>query len=109
MEQDEGATEEAAEQGQKLGRNADDERERAAEHDDVVEAPEGEYPPDAKGFDGSTVDEILADRKKRLDPENRPESTEVSNAGREFDGEKGMFTDEPGFDEAEKKYTLDDT
>lgn len=76
---------------------------------DVVEAPEGEFPADAKGFDGSTVDEILEDRKKRLDPENRPETTEVSNAGREFDGEKGMFTDEPGFDEAEKKFTLDDT
>ncbi len=79
------------------------------EGDDVVTTPEGEFPADAKGFDGSPIQEILKDRDERLAAENRADSTEVSNAGREFDGEKGMFTDEPGFDEAEKKYTLDDT
>ncbi|MDZ5622813.1 hypothetical protein SFC88_18385 [Nocardioides sp. HM23] len=76
---------------------------------DKIKAPEGEFSVDDKGLDGSPVDEILEDRKERLDPENRPETTEVSNAGRDFDGEKGMFTDEEGFDEAEKQYTLDET
>ena len=33
----------------------------------------------------------------------------MSNAGREFDGEKGMFTDEEGFEVAEKQYTLDES
>jgi len=102
-------TEEASEQGQEFGRRAEDERKRADEHDDVIETPEGEYPADAKGFDGSSLEEILEDRKERLDPDNRPEATEVSNAGREFDGEKGMFTDEEGYEEAEKKYTMDET
>ncbi len=74
---------------------------------DKIKAPEGEFSADDKGLDGSTVDEILEDRKERLSPDNRADETEVSNAGREFDGEKGMFTDEDGYDEAEKKYTLE--
>lgn len=108
-EQDEVSAEDGSEQGQRFGRDAEDERRRADEADDVIETPEGEFPPDAKGFDGSPLEEILEDREKRLAEENRPENAEVSNAGREFDGEKGMFTDEEGFDEAEKKFTLDET
>jgi hypothetical protein len=89
---------------------ADDEaQEETRAEDGVVHAPEGDFPADAKGFDGTPVEQILEERKERLDPENRPDNTEVSNAGREFDGEKGMFTDEQGFDEAEKKYSLDET
>ncbi|WP_183099854.1 hypothetical protein [Nocardioides pelophilus] len=65
---------------------------------------EGDFPDDAVGLDGTPVDQILQEREERLDPENRPENSEVSNAGREFDMEKGMFTDEPGYDEAEKKW-----
>lgn len=84
-----------------------DDREQSGEN--VVKAPEGEFPADAEGFDGTPVEQILAEREERLDPKNRPEGTEVSNAGREFDGEKGMFTDEPGFEQAEKKYSLDET
>jgi hypothetical protein len=106
---DNGETEDTSEQDQKFGREAEDVRKHADEHDDKIETPEGEYPSDAKGFDGSSLEEILKDREERLDPDNRPENTEVSNAGREFDGEKGMFTDEEGYDEAEKKFTLDDT
>src|SRR5688500_13845873 len=108
-EQDQSPTEEDSEQGRQFGRDAEDERERADEADDVVETPEGEFPADAKGFDGSPVEEIVKDREERLAEENRPENAEVSNAGREFDGEKGMFKDEDGFEEAEKKYSLDDT
>lgn len=73
-----------------------------------VEAPEGTFPADAKGFDGTPVEQILQERDERLDPENRPDNTEVSNAGREFDIAKGMFTDEEGFDEAEEQFTAED-
>lgn len=73
-----------------------------------VEAPEGTFPADAKGFDGTPVEQILKEREERLDPENRPENTEVSNAGREFNIEKGMFTDEEGFEEAEEQFTAED-
>jgi hypothetical protein len=66
-----------------------------------------EYPPDGVGLDGSPIEEILADREERLDPENRPVNSEVSNAGRDFDDEKGMFTDEPGYDEADKRFDND--
>ena len=105
--QDEASTEDASGQDQKFGRDAEDERKRAEEAGETVEAPEGEFPADAKGFDGSPLEEILKDREERLAEENRPENTEVSNAGREFDGEKGMFKDEDGYEEAEKKYTLE--
>ncbi|KAA1428438.1 hypothetical protein [Nocardioides antri] len=104
---DEVSTADASEQGQKFGRDAEDERKRAEEAGETVETPEGEFPADAKGFDGAPLEEILKDREERLAEENRPENTEVSNAGREFDGEKGMFTDEEGYEEAEKKYTLE--
>ena len=102
-------TEDATEQGQTVRPGSRGRAEAPTEHDDVIETPEGEFPSDSKGFDGSSVEEILEDREERLAEENRPENSEVSNAGREFDGEKGMFTDEEGFDEAEKKFTLDDT
>ena len=69
--------------------------------------PEPDYPKDGKGLDGTPVDEILEERDERLDPDNRPENSEVSNAGREFDDEKGMFTDEDGYEEAEKKFDTD--
>ena len=81
---------------------------QATSEEGVVHAPEGDFPADAKGFDGSPVEEILKDREERLDPENRPDNTEVSNAGREFNIAKGMFTDEPGFDEAEEQFTAED-
>ena len=69
--------------------------------------PEPDYPKDGKGLDGTPVDQILEERDERLDPDNRPENSEVSNAGREFDDEKGMFTDEDGYEEAEKKFDTD--
>ena len=69
-----------------------------------VEAPEGTFPADAKGFDGTPVEQILKEREERLDPDNRPENTEVSNAGREFDIAKGMFTDSDGYEQAEERF-----
>lgn len=72
--------------------------------DPMVRGRSEDPPPDGVGYDGSPVEEILRDREERLKPENRPENSEVSNAGREFDDEKGMFTDEPGYEDAPKKY-----
>lgn len=39
------------------------------------------------------LDEIEAERKRRLDPDNRPEMAEVDNTDREFDLEAGEFVD----------------
>lgn len=78
--------------------------EDALEQNQEVEFEEPDYPEDAVGFDGTPVEEILKEREERLDPENRPENSEVSNAGREFDDRKGMFTDEEGYEEAEEKF-----
>jgi len=49
-------------------------------------------------------EEVEAERAERLDPDNRPEDAEVDNSDREFDEEKGMFTDSPGYEEAEEKF-----
>ena len=59
-------------------------------------------PPDGVGYDGTPVDEIERDRAERLSVENRPPNSEVDNSGREFDAEKAMFTDEPGYEDAPK-------
>ena len=48
--------------------------------------------------------EVEEERRERLDPENRPDAAEVDNTDREFDEEKGLFTDSEGYDEAEKKF-----
>ena len=55
-------------------------------------------------FDGTPLDQLEEERRERLDPEKRPENAQVDNSGREFDMEKAMFTDEPGYDEAEKQF-----
>ena len=49
-------------------------------------------------------EQIEEERKERLDPENRPEEFEVDNSDRDFDAEKGMYTDSEGYEEAEKKF-----
>ena len=53
---------------------------------------------------GLPVEEIEAEREKRLDPENRPEEAEVDNTDRDFDMEKGMYTDADGYEQAPKKF-----
>ena len=55
-------------------------------------------PPDASD------EEIEADREERLDPDNRPDGAEVDNTQRDFDPEKGMFTDSEGYDEADAPF-----
>ena len=54
--------------------------------------------------DDEVEPEVEAEREERLDPDNRPEQAEVDNTDREFDEEKGMFTDSEGYDEAEEKF-----
>ena len=39
------------------------------------------------------IDEIEAERKERLDPDNRPQNAEVDNTDRDFDTTTGQFTD----------------
>lgn len=93
-------------------RTTDEQRGEAEEREPQVgDAPEPmsrgrseDPPPDGVGYDGSPVDEIQKDRAERLAPENRPENAEVDNAGRVFDVEKAMFTDEPGYEDAPKKF-----
>lgn len=53
---------------------------------------------------GLSVEEIEAERQKRLDPENRPDDAEVDNSDRDFDMEKGMYTDAEGYEQAPKKF-----
>ena len=78
------------------------------EHDDLDTDEDGQPSvgamPDADDVD---TDEIEKEREERLDPDNRPDNVEIDNTDRTFDSEKGMFTDDEGFDEAEAKYDDD--
>jgi hypothetical protein len=56
------------------------------------------------GLDGAPAEEIEEERRRRLAPENRPENAEVDNTDRDFDVEKGMFTDEEGYEDAPRLY-----
>ncbi len=69
-------------------RNAGDEQEGSAGSSDPSEAFR-ENPPSDK-----EVEEIRAERERRLDPANRSDNVEVDNTGRTFDAEKGEFVDE---------------
>jgi hypothetical protein len=53
---------------------------------------------------GLTPEEIEEERARRLDPDNRPERAEVDNTQRDFDPEKGMYTDAEGYESAPKKF-----
>lgn len=57
--------------------------------------------PDADDVDTEAIEE---ERAERLDPENRPENVEIDNTSRDFDSEKGMFTDADGYDSADDTY-----
>ncbi len=51
--------------------------------------------------DEDTKQGIEKERAERLDPENRPENAEVDNTPREFDVDRGMFTDSDEYTEDE--------
>ena len=46
-----------------------------------------------------TIEEIERERAERLDPDNRPEDTEVDNTERTFDSGAGKFTDSDDYDD----------
>lgn len=56
------------------------------------------------GADPADAEEIEEERQERLDPDNRPEDAEVDNTDRDFDAEKGLFTDSEGYEEAEERF-----
>lgn len=69
-----------------------------SEHEDSSDTGSDTIP------DAPAGEQLESERAERLDPENRPDGAEVDNTEREFDPEKGMFTDSEGHDEAEKKF-----
>jgi hypothetical protein len=52
----------------------------------------------------ATDEEIEAERQERLAEDNRPDGALVDNTERDFDPEKGMFTDSEGYEQAEEKF-----
>jgi hypothetical protein len=56
------------------------------------------------GADPEEAEEIEKERQERLDPDNRPDDVEVDNTDRDFDVEKGMYTDSDGYEQAEEKF-----
>lgn len=51
--------------------------------------------------DEETKQQIEEERKRRLDPENRPDGAEVDNTDRTFDHDRGKFTDSEDYDAGE--------
>src|SRR5689334_23896992 len=58
--------------------------------------------------DEDTKQDMEEERERRLDPDNRPDGAEVDNTDRDFDTEKGMFTDADDYDEAEPQYVSEE-
>ena len=54
--------------------------------------------------DDDTKHEMEEERDRRLDPENRPDGAEIDNTDRDFDVDKGMFTDNEAYDEVDPEY-----
>ena len=81
----------------------------------MSETPEGQEQehepaglPDPEEVSDEEKQELEQERQDRLDPDNRPESTEVDNTDRDFDPEAGMFTDNPDHSESERPYSAED-
>ncbi len=51
--------------------------------------------------DEETKQDIEEERERRLDPDNRPEGAEVDNTQRDFDVERGRFTDSEDYNPSE--------
>lgn len=60
--------------------------------------------PDPGDVPAEDVAEIEREREERLDPDNRPDGTEIDNTDRDFDSEAGMFTDNPAYDPDAQPY-----
>ncbi len=65
-----------------------------------------ETQPETPGRHAAPDDDPNSDpeRERRLDPDNRPENVEVDNTQRDFDVEKGLFTDSEGYEQAEERF-----
>lgn len=55
-----------------------------------------------------TVEAIEKEREERLDPENRPDGTEIDNTGRTFDSGAGKFTDDDEYDSSERPFVTEE-
>ncbi len=97
MSQDENASESEGgqEEGNILERGIDtDERAGRSQGIDPQAVPDEE-----------TKEEFEEERQRRLDPENRPDNVEVDNTQRDFDVDRGMFTDRDEYaEDAPKPY-----
>jgi len=71
---------------------------------DVTDADQDGELSTQPGADPDDAEEIEAERQERLDPDSRPEDAEVDNSDREFDAEKGMYTDSEGYEQAEERF-----
>ena len=54
--------------------------------------------------EGMDREQLEQERRERLDEEHRPDGAAVDNTDRDFDETKGMFTDSPGYEEAEERF-----
>ena len=64
--------------------------------------------PDPDEVSDEEKQEVEEERQERLDPDNRPDGTEVDNTERDFDPEAGMFTDNPDHAESDRPYSAED-
>jgi hypothetical protein len=60
--------------------------------------------PDPDDVPDDEIADIERDREQRLDPDNRPEGTEIDNTTRTFDPAAGRFTDDPEHDPGHQPY-----
>ena len=83
----------------------DDQAPPTQQGEQAQQGEQGEQGEEAEvALDGTPREQIEKERRERTAAENRPENSEVDNTQREFDMEKGMFTDDPGYEDAPKKY-----
>jgi hypothetical protein len=80
--------------------DSDSETTSTTDENDTLEDPSSK-PVSGDGDDGDTKWEVEEEREKRLDPDNRPENAEIDNTTRDFDVERGMFTDNDDYNEDE--------
>jgi len=78
--------------------NAEDEDDSSGSADDDGEERKATSDPSQKfkelEYSEEEVEEMAAERERRLDPENRPDNVEVDNTQRTFDTEEGRFVDD---------------
>lgn len=61
--------------------------------DATTEIPGEVYEQPAEEVPEETLEAIEEERRRRLEPENRPDNVEIDNTDRDFDATHGRFTD----------------